>query len=136
MNNVYLALLSIVAWGVGSVFYKIASDSLHPMMVSTIVTSVYLVLVPLSLIFIKFDHYVAWSPALFAAAGATCMAVGSLAYFFALKTGAAGEITALTSLSPALTLTISCFFLGEQINLKKIVGIGLALASVIVLSRK
>lgn len=132
----YLALLSIIAWGIGSVFYKVANDQLHPMMVSVVVTLVYLILVPLSFFLIKFDHHITWSAALFAAGGAVCMAVGSLAYFFALKSGEAGTATTLSALYPALTMVISCTFLGEQITIKKIIGIGLAAVSVAILSAK
>lgn len=64
------------------------------------------------------------------------MCIGSLAYFYALKRGGAGEITTLTALYPALTLLLSVLFLREEINFRKIIGVLFALASVFILSKK
>jgi len=68
--------------------------------------------------------------------GGAFMCVGSMGYFFALRSGGAGEITTVCALYPALTLMLSCLFMGETMTLKKGIGIALALASVLVLSRK
>lgn len=137
MPSVYLILFSILGWGIGSLFYKLANNNMHPMMVTTIVTMVYVILTPLAFIFVKFDQSVNLSGIIYSVGGALCMCVGSLAYFFALKAGgAAGETTTLTALYPALTLLLSYFFLGEQLSIKKGVGIILAFVSIYFLSQK
>lgn len=64
------------------------------------------------------------------------MAVGSMAYFFALKRGGAGEVTTVTALYPALTLLLSVFFLQEGMTYRKGIGVALALISFIILSFK
>lgn len=48
----------------------------------------------------------------------------------------AGQVAAVTSIYPALTLILSWLFLGETLSLRKLVGIGLALGSVLLLSQK
>ncbi len=136
MSVMQLVLVSIIGWGIGSLFYKGANDNLHPIMVSSLVTLLYMVLLPLSLPFIKVDFSVNTKGILYSLAGGFCMCIGSLAYFYALKRGGAGEITTLTALYPALTLLLSVLFLREEINFRKIIGVALALVSVFILSSK
>jgi transporter family protein len=136
MSPQYLVLLSIFGWGVGSLFYKVANDNAHPLMVSTIVTVVYIVLTPIPFMFMKFNTSVNTTGIIFSILGGLCMCVGSLGYFYSLRSGNAGNVTILTSLYPALTLLLSCIFMKETIGLKQGIGMGLALVSFILLSMK
>src|SRR5271156_2678762 len=56
MKIEYFILASIFGWGMGSFFYKIANTSIHPIMVSTIAMGLYIVLLPLIWLVVKFDH--------------------------------------------------------------------------------
>lgn len=132
----YLIVITILGWGIGSIFYKLANDSLHPIMVSTIITGVYIVITPLPFFFLNFDKSINSNGLLYSIVGGLLMCAGSMGYFFALKQGAAGEISTVTALYPALTLILSCFFMGETMNLKKGIGICLALLSVYILGSK
>lgn len=136
MSAQYLVILSIIGWGVGSLFYKQANDNIHPLMVSTIVTLTYVVLTPLAYLFVKFPHTVNTPGVLFSIGGGLCMCVGSLGYFYALRTGNAGSTTILVSLYPALTLLLSSIFLKESIGMKQGVGMVLALVSFVLMSLK
>lgn len=136
MSLQYLVLLAIIGWGIGSLFYKVANDAMHPVMVSTIVTVVYIVLTPITFMVVKFDRAINSTGVIFSILGGVCMAVGSMGYFFALKKGGAGEITTVTALYPALTLLLSIFFMNEELTWRKGIGILLALVSVFVLSFK
>jgi transporter family protein len=136
MSNMQLIIISIIGWGIGSIFIKMANDNIHPIMVSAIMTAMYVVLIPVSFLVIKVNHSVNPNGVLYSLVGGLTMCIGSLAYFYALKNGNAGEVTAMTSLYPGLTLVLSIMFLGEGFSLKKGIGILLALASVYVLSRK
>lgn len=132
----YLIALAIFGWGIGSLFYKVANDAIHPLMVSTIVTVVYVIMTPIAFMTNKFDRTLTWNGVIFSVLGGLAMGVGSIGYSFALKKGGAGEITAVAALYPALTLMLSMFFLHEEMTLRKGIGILLALASVSVLSFK
>lgn len=132
----YLMILTIIGWGVGSLFYKVANDSIHPFMVSVICTIVYLIEAPIVLATIKFDKTVNTTGVIFSVLGAICMAAGSIGYFFALKKGGAGEVTATAAVYPAVTLLLSILFMGEDITWRKGIGMLLALASVTILSFK
>lgn len=136
MNPQYFILFSILGWGIGSLFFKVANDQMHPIMVSTCVTITYIIATPLAFMFLNFDRSTTPTGIVFAVLGGAFMCVGSMGYFFALRSGGAGEITTVCALYPALTLMLSCLFMGETMTLKKGIGIALALASVLVLSRK
>jgi bacterial/archaeal transporter family protein len=136
MQLTYLIILTIIGWGVGSFFYKPANDQMHPFMVTTIATCMYVILTPLTFFFVKFDKTVTAPGVTFALLGAVMMGIGSLAYYFALKKGGVGEIAAVTSLYPALTLALSMIFFHEDLTWRKGVGIALALVSAVVLSWK
>lgn len=136
MSTTYLIILTILGWGIGSLCYKPANDAMHPIMVSTVVTLVYIILTPIAFLLFKFDKTWTWPAVGFSCLGGCLMAIGSIAYFFALRKGGAGEITTVTALYPALTLLMSMLILHEEVSWKKGVGIALALVSVIFLSWK
>ena len=136
MSLPYLIILTIICWGVGSLFYKAANDSLHPFMVSAVATAVYLFEVFILFSFVKFNKSYTTNGIIYAALAATCMAVGSIAYFFALKKGGAGEITATSAVYPAVTLLLSILFMGEELTWRKGIGMVLALASIFILGFK
>jgi uncharacterized membrane protein len=134
MMSTILIIMMIVGWGVGSFFYKIACVNIHPIIVSTLVTSLYLLLTPFAWWFIKFDYRVNAIGVTSAIVGGAFICMASVAYFYALQKGAAGEVTLLGSLYPGLTLLLSFLFLGEVLTLRKCIGILLAGASFYFLS--
>lgn len=136
MNPQYLILLSIIGYGVGSLFFKVANDQMHPLMVSTCVTISCVILTPLAFLFLDFSKAATPTGVVFAVLGGVTTCIGTMAYFFALRSGGAGEVTTMVALYPALTLVLSCFFMGETMTVKKGIGVALALASVFILSRK
>jgi len=130
----HLIVISIIGWGTGSFFYKGANTHLHPMMVATIATCVYLLTIPIYFLFFKFDHQVNAPGVIYTILGGACMCLGSMAYFYAIRTGTVGQITALTALHPTLTMLLSCLFMGENFTYQKALGIILALGSAYFLS--
>lgn len=136
MSYSALIVITIIGWGIGSVFYKLANAQMHPIMVSLIVTLLYCILTPITFFATKFPKDITSSGIVYAILGGVCMAIGSLAYFFALRKGDAGQVTTITALYPTLTLILSMIFLQEQLTLKKSVGIAFAFASFIVLAKK
>lgn len=136
MQLTWLIILTIVGWGLGSFFYKPANDQMHPFMVTTIATCMYVILTPITFFFVKFDKTVTTTGVVCSLIGAMLMGIGSLAYYFAIKKGGVGEIAAVTSLYPALTLILSMIFFHEDLTWRKGIGIGLAMLAAVVLSWK
>ena len=134
MNLYTLIFISILCWGVGSFFYKGANQHMHPIMVACIATCVYICILPLYVIFFNFDKKYNMTGIAYNIAGALCMCIGSIAYFFALRKGYAGQVTALTALHPVITLTLSILIMKEPITYPKVIGMLLALVSAYILS--
>jgi bacterial/archaeal transporter family protein len=132
-----LILISILGWGVGSFVSKLATNVMHPIMISVIVMATDLLLLPLAFIFLKFDKSVPAMGLLYSVLIAILMTAGTMGFSFALRGGAPpGEATTLTALYPALTVALSCMFLGEPITLKKGIGMAFAIVSFVILSQK
>jgi len=137
MSPTQLAMLSILGWGIGSLFYKVANDNIHPLMVSIVVTGVYVVLDIITLTFIPFNRSINSTGLLYSILGAVFMCIGSLGYFYALRGGGSvGTTTVLTSLYPAVTLVLAYFFMREAVSLKQGIGIIFAIIAFILLGLK
>jgi transporter family protein len=61
--------------------------------------------------------------------------IGFLCFLYALTTGSVSVVTTLTALYPAVTILLAVVFLRESITLRQVAGMGLAIVSVILLSR-
>lgn len=136
MKIEYFILLSIIGSGVGSLFMKLANVAMHPIIVLSISLLLYVILLPLCFIFLKFDYTVSINGIIYSLLGALFMCSGSLAFYYALHNGGeVGTSAALTALSPALTLVLSYWFLGEPLSIKKLIGIFFAIIGCVILSR-
>ena len=103
----YLVLISILGWGISNVFYKASLSTMSPFVVSAIIASVSILMAPLPFLLVKVDTHISGLGVLFAVCGALCVCAGSIAFFYAMKTNGAGQITAITSIYPALTFLLS-----------------------------
>jgi uncharacterized membrane protein len=137
MRPEFFIIASILGWGFGSFFYKFANNTVHPIMVSTIALILYIVLMPLMWLTVKFDHAVTTVGVIYTLIGSLFMCIGTLGFSYALRSGAAvGQVTIMAALYPALTMTLSMLFLGEQLTIKKGIGVALAIISFITLASK
>lgn len=126
MQLTYLIILTILGWGIGSFFYKPANDQMHPFMVTSIATCMYILATPIIFFFIKFDKTITFNGFLCTLVGTVMMGIGSLAYYFAIKKGGVGIVAFATSFYPIVTLILSYLFLGETITFKNVCGMLLA----------
>jgi bacterial/archaeal transporter family protein len=61
--------------------------------------------------------------------------VGFLCFLYALTVGSVSVVATLTALYPAVTILLAVVFLRESVTLRQMAGLGLAILSVILLSR-
>ena len=107
---------------------------MQPLVVAGFSLLVYLVLLPIGILITKPEITVSLTGVCFTIVSAICLCAGTLGIAFALRAGEpAGKVVALTSVYPAITLLLSCLFLGEPITVKKVVGIVLAIVAVAIL---
>lgn len=134
MSYQLLLFLSVLGWGISPFFYKMANNHIHPLMVTTVAIVFYIVMTPLAFLLVKFDHTINLPGISFAVLGAVGSCVGSLCCLLAFRAGGgAGEVTAITSVHPIITMALAFCLLHEPLNLRKIVGILLAVAGCVVL---
>ena len=136
MSTVWLTIITIVLWGVASFCYKISNTHINPIIAALISTPLYVGIDIIAWFIKKPAFQLNVTGVTFALFGAALMSGGSLAFGFLCQKGDAGEVTSSTALYPAITLLCSVFFLKEDLSPKKIIGIGLALVSVYLLSKK
>jgi drug/metabolite transporter (DMT)-like permease len=137
MKTEMFILIAILGWGVGSFFSKLSNTAMHPLMVASVSLLTYMVVLPLALIFSKFDHSVSVQGIVVTVVGSLCMCAGTLGFAFALRNGApVGQATILAALNPMITLALSMIFLHEGMTVRKGIGIIFALVSFFFLSLK
>lgn len=136
MSYVWLVALTILGWGSGALLCKVATNHISPMMLAVITTAIYVIMMPPLFYFVKFDKGYNGVGLTFAILGAVAMALGSVAYFYALQKGQAGITTILAGTYPALTLVLSGLFLGEGITIRKVIGFGTVLVGSLIVIGK
>ena len=135
MNWLGFSLMALGLWGFWGFFSKVAALKLPA-------GTAYLISVTGHLAVIGYlaatgGLALPWQPAgLAAALGAgLCMAAGLLCFFKALAGSEAGVVVPLTSLYPLLTVILSWALLHEDLTLRHLAGVALALAAVWLLSK-
>lgn len=136
MGYTLLVCLTILGWGTGAFLCKIATNNISPMMMSVIMTLLYVALMPFTFWFVKFDKSLNAPGLIFAVLGGAAMALGSMTYFYALQKGDAGATTILCAIYPSLTLLLSGVFLGEGITWKKVLGFVIVMIGSLVVIKK
>lgn len=134
-SQMMLVIISIMGYGLGAFFYKMSGNQgMHPLMITICVTAMYVLIMPVIFMTVNFNRQLTTMGLVLAVIGGLATGIGNLGWMYAMKTGEAGSTTTLTSLYPAVTLLLSCLFLGETFSLKKGIGMVLALIGFAILS--
>jgi transporter family protein len=135
MNWLGFSLLALGLWGVWGFLGKVASQYLPSSAVYLLTISGHLVVA--AYLLVRGLGPVSWPPyGVGAALGSgIAMAVALLVFFKALARGPALVVVPLTALYPAVTVVLSWIFLREALTLRHLIGLGLALAAVWLLSK-
>jgi bacterial/archaeal transporter family protein len=131
----FYAFLALVVWGLWGYLPKRALATLDPRSI-LVLEGVGGVLVALALLFSSGGRVAVDRSGMLAAVATGVCGLGG-AYFFllALERGKASVIVPFTSLYPLVTLALSVFLLRERPSHANLLGIALAVAAVILLSR-
>jgi len=135
MHWLGFSLLALGLWGVWGFLGKVAAQNLPSPAVYLLTISGHLVVV--AYLLVAGLGPVSWQPWGVGAAVASgiAMAVALLFFLEALARGPALVVVPLTALYPAVTVVLSWVFLREPLTLRHLVGIGLALVAVWLLSK-
>jgi transporter family protein len=129
------AILALLWWGVFGFLGKVGSDRITPSQMQFFFT---IGMVPVALVCayrLKFKIASSKRGVSYSLLMGILAALGSLAFFAAMKAGQASLIAPATSLYPALTVVLAVLVLRERLNKVQIVGLLLALVSIVILSQ-
>lgn len=133
------ALLSAVFAALTAIFAKIGVAHINSNLATAIRTTVVLLMawgIVLARGEQKETHLLTRHSLLFLAISGIATGLSWIFYFKALQMGKVSEVAAIDKLSLALTIILSATFLGENLNLKTIIGAGLIIAGTVVLIYK
>lgn len=136
MNSAILyGLVTMLAWGVWIVFGDVASNTIDPEMaafvsyvVATVVAGIYVVVSDASLA-------VTNRGLVFSAVAGVGAVIGVVSTFIGASVGSATIVSTIGGMYFVTTAVISIVALGEPLSMNKVVGIGLALAAIVVINQ-
>lgn len=131
MQNTMLLIGCMAAWGLAVFLMKIAGQKLGPYTCSVFALPGYL-LVGL-LISSRADYHISMHHGLAVAIGALYMA-GNMAFYKLCQTQDVTALAPLTSVYIILPIVMGWMLLGEPISVRRILGIALAVAAVVLLN--
>jgi uncharacterized membrane protein len=135
MKNFWVCIvISIILFGISGFFRKLSIDKINPIEFQLISAIVYTSFIPLwaCLLKGKIEYNIG---ILFAIICSVLQIGGGIIFNLLLsKQNNTGMISALTCLSPTITLILSFLFLGEKLSINKIFAFVFALISAILVS--
>ena len=137
MKNIPLIVASIILFGFSVFFRKLAVDRISPYQVQVVSAVVYVALLPMWLYLCQKNNIISYDNSGITYAVICCVlsTIGAVCMGFALnQSHNPGVISALTSLSPVITMALSILFLHETLSPIKIVAFILALLSAILVN--
>lgn len=129
------AILALLWWGVFGFLGKVGSDRITPSQMQFLFTIGMLPVALACAYRLKFKVASDKRGVSYSLLMGVLAALGSLAFFAAMKAGRASLIAPATSLYPALTVALAVLILRERLNKVQILGLFAALASIVILSQ-
>lgn len=131
---VWYALLGIFWWGLWGFLSKIGSDAASPLQMQILFT---LGMLPVALAMLvqmrgKLDRNA--GGIIYGLLCGVVTGLGTIGYYAALRNQNASLVTPVTGLFPVLTVVLAVVVLRERLNKVQMVGMLLALASIVILS--
>ena len=137
MKTLPLIILAIVLFGISVFFRKLAVDRIHPFQIQAISGVVYALLLPIWIYLTQKNGSTNYdvTGTFFSIICILTSIVAAICFGFALKeSNNPGVVSALVSLSPVITMTLSILFLHETMSTTKAIAFLLALASAILVN--
>ncbi len=128
------SLVSVLWWGIFGFLGKVGSDRISPAQMQIFFT---IGMVPVAIVCafrLKFQIATNKRGVSYSVLMGLFAALGSLAFFGAMKSGKASLVAPVTSLYPALTVLLALVVLKEKLNKMQTLGLILAMASIVILS--
>lgn len=129
-----LTLIAVLFYGLWAFFPKLAVHYLPPRSALVYETLGIALLVPLTLLMVRFRPVVEGRGILFAMLTGIVGTIGTLFFMAALTKGKTAVVVTMTALYPVVAIILAYLFLRETVTVRQGVGIGLALLAIALLS--
>jgi bacterial/archaeal transporter family protein len=131
MSWLALALLTAALWTCWSFLGKVGLKTAAPIQATILFGVATVAIGAVSLVLGQRAE--SWSPGALwvAAASATLGALGMVTFYLALDRGKASLVAPVIGVYPALVALLSVVFLSERLSVVQVIGVGLAIAGVI-----
>lgn len=134
MKNILLISLCIILYGISTFLKKLALDILHPYQFLLVVSLCYALLFPVWWLFLQTESVTLPNNALgitYVVLYSLCSVSAGIVFSFLLRaTNSPGTLSAFINLNSLITIILSFYFLGEEINFKKILSFIFAIVSI------
>lgn len=137
MNNsaVMFGLGTMMAWGFWIVFGDVASNSIDPKTAAFISYATAAVVTGLFVVVTDASLAVTNRGVLFAAIAGVAAAIGVISTFIGVTVGPTAVVSTIGGMYFVTAALISTVALGQPLSLNKVVGIGLAVAAIVVINQ-
>ena len=136
MQNLWLlfTLSAMLLYGLWGFFAKMATQSLKDIDAAIYQSIGYILVAGLAAIFYGFQTEIKSIGIFYAVLSGVCVGLAAFFFFGAITRGRTVVIVSITALYPLVTLGLSALFLQEALTLRHLLGVGLALGAIILLS--
>ena len=134
MNWFFLTLVAMFMWGFWGFFSKLATQDL-PAVDAAIFQGIgsFIVMV-VAAIYFRFQPSGKPINILYAILSGFSATLATFFFFAAITRGRSAVVVSMTALYPLVTLALGVIFLHEIITIKQLLGVGLALGAIVLLS--
>lgn len=134
MNWFFLTLAAMFLWGFWGFFSKLATGFIRDMDAVGYQAVGNILIVAIAALFVRFQVRVAPKGILYAILSGVSAALATFFFFAAITRGRSAVVVSMTALYPLVTLALSFFFLHEAVTPKQLLGVGLAVGAIVLLS--
>ena len=136
MQNIWLVftISAMFAWGFWGFFSKLATRSLRDVDAAIYQGLGSLIVMIIAAFYFRFQPSGKPMNIVFAILSGFSATLATFFFFAAITRGRSAVVVSMTALYPLVTLTLSALFLHEAFTLKQLLGMGLALGAILLLS--
>ena len=133
----WLAIFGMICWGIAPVFAKIGLNNVDPLpglIIRTLTASIFAIsCIGFNGNAIRIKNISLGTWIFIAIEALLATFVGDLAYYAAIKKGNISIVTVIMASSPIVTMIMSIMFLGEQVTMFKVIGVGLVVVGIMMI---
>jgi transporter family protein len=134
MNWFILTLAAMLLWGFWGFFSKLATSFIRDVDAAVFQAVGNILVVSIAAFFVRFQPKGSPQGIFYAVLSGASAALATFFFFAAITRGRGSVVVSMTALYPLVTLALSVIFLHEAVTVKQLLGVGLALGAIVLLS--